>query len=79
MGLRGGNKQQETHVFCSRIIWLIPLSYYRTFLTSLVSVYLGAESKENMVYGTLQYAGVDYNLTSCPLQNRLQHIYYGQH
>ncbi len=24
------------------------------------------------------YAGVDYDLTSCPLQSRLQHIYYGQ-
>jgi hypothetical protein len=25
------------------------------------------------------YAGTDYNLTLCPLQNRLQHIYHGQH
>jgi hypothetical protein len=24
------------------------------------------------------YAGVDYNLTFCPLQSRLQHIYHGQ-
>jgi hypothetical protein len=24
------------------------------------------------------YAGVDYNLTSCPLQSRLQHINHGQ-
>jgi hypothetical protein len=24
------------------------------------------------------YAGVDYNLTLCPLQSRLQHIYYVQ-
>ncbi len=32
--------------------------------------------KNNMVYGTL--AGVDYNLTLCPLQSRLQHIYNGQ-
>ncbi len=24
------------------------------------------------------YAGVDYNLTLCPLQSRLQHIYNGQ-
>jgi hypothetical protein len=24
------------------------------------------------------YAGVDYNLTLCPLQNLLQHIYHGQ-
>ncbi len=24
------------------------------------------------------YAGVDYNLISCPLQSRLQHIYYEQ-
>jgi hypothetical protein len=23
------------------------------------------------------YAGVDYNLTLCPLQKRLQHIYHG--
>ncbi len=30
-----------------------------------------------MVYGT-PYAGVDYNLTLCPLQSRLQHIYHGQ-
>ncbi len=27
-----------------------------------------------MVYGT--YAGVDYNLTLCPVQSRLQHIYH---
>jgi hypothetical protein len=24
------------------------------------------------------YAGVDYNLTLCPLQSRLQHNYHGQ-
>jgi hypothetical protein len=24
------------------------------------------------------YAGVDYNLASCPLQSRHQHIYHGQ-
>jgi hypothetical protein len=24
------------------------------------------------------HAGVDYNLTLCPLQSRLQHIYHGQ-
>jgi hypothetical protein len=24
------------------------------------------------------YAGVDYKLTLCPLQSRLQHIYHGQ-
>jgi hypothetical protein len=24
------------------------------------------------------YAGVEYNLTLCPLQSRLQHIYHGQ-
>jgi hypothetical protein len=24
------------------------------------------------------YAGVDYNLTLCPIQSRLQHIYHGQ-
>ncbi len=24
------------------------------------------------------YAGVDYNLTLCPLQSRLQHTYHGQ-
>jgi hypothetical protein len=24
------------------------------------------------------YAGVDYNLTLCPLQSQLQHIYHGQ-
>ncbi len=24
------------------------------------------------------YAGIDYNLTLCPLQSRLQHIYHGQ-
>ncbi len=32
--------------------------------------------KKNMVIGP--YAGVDYNLTLCPLQSRLQHIYHGQ-
>jgi hypothetical protein len=32
-----------------------------------------------MVYGSLSpYAGVDYNLTLCQLQSRLQHIYHGQ-
>jgi hypothetical protein len=37
-----------------------------------------AESKEKHgVYKTL-YAGVDYNLTLCPLQGRLQHLYHGQ-
>jgi hypothetical protein len=29
-----------------------------------------------MVYGT-PYPGVDYNLTLCPLQSRLKHIYRG--
>jgi hypothetical protein len=24
------------------------------------------------------YAGVDYNLTLCPLKSRLEHIYHGQ-
>jgi hypothetical protein len=24
------------------------------------------------------YAGVDYNLTLCPLQSRLKHIFHGQ-
>jgi hypothetical protein len=24
------------------------------------------------------YAGVDYNLTLCPLKSRLQHVYHGQ-
>jgi hypothetical protein len=24
------------------------------------------------------YAGIDYNLTLCPLQSRLQHVYHGQ-
>ncbi len=33
--------------------------------------------KKNMVYGTLR-RGDDYNLTLCPLQSRLQHIYRGQ-
>ncbi len=32
--------------------------------------------KKNMGYGT--HAGVDYNLTLCPLQSRLQRIYHGQ-
>jgi hypothetical protein len=31
-----------------------------------------------MVYEEGLYAGVDYNLTLCPLQSRLQHIYHGQ-
>jgi len=32
-----------------------------------------------MVYSSIgPYAGVDYNLTLCPLQSRLQHIYHGQ-
>jgi hypothetical protein len=36
-----------------------------------------AESNEKLgVWGP--YAGVDYNLTLCQLQSRLQHIYHGQ-
>jgi hypothetical protein len=38
--------------------------------------YAEAESKEK--HGVFDpYAGVDYNLTLCPLQSRLQHIYHG--
>ncbi len=33
-------------------------------------------SKKNMCMGP--HAGVDYNLTLCPLQSRPQHIYHGQ-
>ncbi len=36
--------------------------------------YSQAESKEK----PWPYAGVDYNLTLCPPQSRLQHIYPGQ-
>jgi hypothetical protein len=36
-----------------------------------------AEFKEK--HGVMgPYTGVDYNLTLCPLQSRLQHIYHGQ-
>jgi hypothetical protein len=35
-----------------------------------------AESKEK--HGMGPCAGVDYNLTLCLLQSRLQHIYHGQ-
>jgi hypothetical protein len=35
---------------------------------------LGPNLNKNMVYGT----GVDYKLTLCPLQSRLQHIYHGK-
>ena len=35
-----------------------------------------AESKKTWCMGP--YAGVDYNLTLCPLQSRLQNIYPGQ-
>ncbi len=46
--------------------------------------YLGeiseAESKEKHgVWDVGSYAGVDYNLTLCPLQSRLQRSYHGQH
>jgi hypothetical protein len=35
--------------------------------------------KKNIVWRVWDpYAGVDYNLTLCPLQGRLQHIYHGQ-
>jgi hypothetical protein len=34
--------------------------------------------KKNMVHEMRPYAGADYDLTLCPLQSRLQHIYYGQ-
>ncbi len=44
--------------------------------TSLTGETTEAESKEKMVCRTC--AGVDYNLTLCPLQSRLQHIYHGQ-
>ncbi len=38
-----------------------------------------AESKEKHgEWDPTVYAGVDYNLTLCPLQSRLQRIYYGQ-
>jgi hypothetical protein len=36
-----------------------------------------AESNENME-NMGPYAGVDYNLTLCRLQSRLQHMYHGQ-
>ncbi len=39
----------------------------------LVHTNTEAESKEKHAY-----AGVDYNLTLCPLQSRLQHIYHVQ-
>jgi hypothetical protein len=36
--------------------------------------------KKNIVWRVWDpYAGVDYNLTLCPLQGRLQHIYHGKH
>ncbi len=41
-----------------------------------------SEAKLNEKHGVScmgRHAGVDYNLTLCPLQSRLQHIYHGQH
>jgi hypothetical protein len=45
--------------------------------TGVLSFRTEAESKEKHVYGG-PYAGIDYNLTLCPLQSRLQHIYHWQ-
>ncbi len=39
---------------------------------------LSPNPKKNIVYGMGPYAGVNYNLTLCPPQSRLQHIYHGQ-
>ncbi len=45
-------------------------------LTLCEAEYTEAESKGK--HGVWDpYAGVDYNLTLCPLQSRLQHIYQG--
>jgi hypothetical protein len=44
---------------------------YRSF------VYTEAESKEK-TWCMGPYAGAEYNLTLCPLQSLLQHIYHGQ-
>jgi hypothetical protein len=40
-------------------------------------LFIKIQRLKNMVYME-PYAGVDYNLTLCPLQSRLQHIYHGQ-
>ena len=36
------------------------------------------EAKSKEKHGVWPYDGFDYNITSSPLQSRLQHIYYGQ-
>jgi hypothetical protein len=47
----------------------VVIAYYPTF-------YRGRTLKKTKCMGP--YSGVDYNLTLCPLQSRLQHIYHGQ-
>ncbi len=50
-----------------------PLPWYSVFL-----FLVRPNPKKNIVYSMGHYPGVDYNLTLCPLQSRLQHIYHGQ-
>ncbi len=70
----------ERTVCASTDVWSNGRMYeIRTYHTRIEGpVTLRPNPKKNMVYCTGPYAGVDYNLTLCPLQNRLQHIYHGQ-
>ncbi len=43
---------------------------------SLLCEYRGRIQSKTWRMGS--YAGVDYNITLCPLQSRLQHIYHGR-
>ncbi len=47
-----------------------------TFFLYYVSVFRGRIQRKTWCTGP--HAGVDKNLTLCPLQSRLQHIYHGQ-
>jgi hypothetical protein len=47
-----------------------------TFFLFCVRVFRGRIQRKTWCMGS--YARVDYNLTLCPLQSRLQHIYHGQ-
>ncbi len=56
---------------------VVPFS--KEHLKLLLNPFAEAESKEkHCVWDPMPEFGVDYNLTLCPFQSRLQHIYHGQ-
>ncbi len=59
-----------------RLISIYVVTSYIPIIRSNTVYSTEAKSKKNLVYGT--HAGVDYNLTLCTPQGRLQHVYHGQ-